>query len=258
MSLIDKVATEFVGFFGNRPVYRCLQNVSLTDANGQDYSFSSFALCIGDGDKFPMLFIKSAYRAVLHFAITHPSFDYSEWHDDPDCIDTPPDNLMRAVLAEDKTGHLAFINWSEQDRQNFEQLCRSEFLVHPYSDDNDLSIDDWLHVGIGELIFNAMPELVDLSTFNTVESLSESFSNGAIPLLYNNVWQAPDRAAHPFISQSPLRYQYLPQVWESEHLMGDLIAGNSWDFEELCAYLSQLESGLFDDQTKMSINVRIK
>ncbi len=259
MSLIENVATEFVGFFGNRPVYRCLQNVSLTDADGQDHSFSSFSFCIGDGDKFPLLFIKSAYRAIFHFAITHPSFDYSEWHDGTPNYEEAPDDLMRFMTQKDKDGNLSYISWNEQDHKDFERLCRSEFLVHPYSDDCGLSMDDWLHVGIGELIFNAMPVLVNLTTMDIAACLLESFTDLNVPLKYNNVWQVPGNAAHPMISENAFKHQYFARVWESGHLIGDVIAGNGWDFEDAVSYIVQLEEGSLPDlNDEPTISVSLK
>lgn len=149
MSYIDGFKHEIIGLFGSVPVYRPLEDLPY-NSNGWegDFACSTGQLVIGGGSgEHPGLVLLDPARAVADFAYKSGDFDLSDQMAShlSDLIGTPP--------------HFNFAGWSTENYYDYHMLCTTGSLPNPFDPDGESSLEHWLHLGFGEFIYYAMPQL---------------------------------------------------------------------------------------------------
>ncbi len=176
MSHIDSYKHEMVGLFGCLPVYHPLEDIPGPDDNSDpDFGCTIEQLVIGGGSgEHPGLVLLSAESAVAEFVYDCGDFELS---DDlkshlSDLIGLPP--------------HFNFAGWFTEDHHSFYDLCSSASLPNSFNSEEERNFESWLHLGFGEFIYYAMPQLAK-------ELVAKVKPHHASPhhIRYNNITLVP-------------------------------------------------------------------
>jgi len=151
MSHIDSYEHEIVGLLGCIPVHHPLEDIPEPNEDGDaDFGCTTEQLMIGGGSgEHPGLILLSAESAVAEFVYECGDFELS---DDlkshlSDIIGLPP--------------YFNFAGWSTEDHHSFYEFCSNESLPNSFDAESERSLESWLHLGFGEFIYYAMPQLAD-------------------------------------------------------------------------------------------------
>ncbi|MFN8529444.1 MAG: hypothetical protein U0670_12600 [Anaerolineae bacterium] len=162
MSYIDTFDHEFVGFFGQLPVYHPLVVHQGGESRGE-YSCNPRNLIIGGGSgEHPALILKHPQRAVTAFVIdwrSRPENAANTHSDDPLNIvlsgsEQWIEDLQKTVPASDA---LEFAGWEVEVFHRFFEMCTSPALRTPFA--KHIHFEEWLLACFGEFIIFSMPEL---------------------------------------------------------------------------------------------------
>ena len=150
MSYIDTFDHELVGFFGGLPLYHPLESVDGGGIKDEDFGCTPTQLVLGGGSgEHPGLVLTNPGEAALHFL----------------CAALPPELNIdpRAQRMFDEAPSclacLHYAGWSLEDYTSFAARCMAPAFVHPYHQEADGLLEEWLTRNLGEFVFFAMPEL---------------------------------------------------------------------------------------------------
>lgn len=171
MSHIDSFKHELVGFLGYLPVYHPLEGID------GDFKCDPSQLLLGGGSgEHPALVIENPTSAVAYFLheFIEDQKELEHWEE----IISPYVNYDLAEL-------LTFYEWSIDRYSSFHQMSKSNSLPNPCNDE-EINIERWLILGIGEFIFFSMPYLAE-ELMNKLEDPYKHFHH----MLYNNIMVVP-------------------------------------------------------------------
>lgn len=152
MSYIDTFDHEFLGFFGQIPLYRPLVVVD-GDLESFDFGCRPDHIIMGGGSgEHPAIVFSNLEFAVAHFILS--------WRQASGCEDSLPWDLWIDSLASTSYKEsVHFAGWSADDFYSFGMHCRSAAMNQPFRDD-ERALETWLASNIGELVFFSMRDLI--------------------------------------------------------------------------------------------------
>lgn len=149
MSHIDSYRHEIVGLFGSLPVYHPLEDILASETGiAEDFGCTTGQLVMGGGSgEHPGVVLLDPQSAVAQFVYESGDFDLSDVQRShlSDLIGLPP--------------RFNFVGWSTEDHHWFYEHCVSCALPNRFDPDDETSLEDWLHLGFGEFVYYAMPQL---------------------------------------------------------------------------------------------------
>jgi hypothetical protein len=166
MSCIDTFDHQFVGYFGNLPIYRPLVVHTGAQAGGDEFSCAPGNLIIGGGGgEHPAVVVRSPAYAVCRFlfqwllwceedhtqAYLENSNTFERWHH----------VLLRGIPLQPWSEVFEFAGWGLADFEAFAKRCRSEAFMTPFplGVQGSNEVEEWFAASLGEFVFFAMPEL---------------------------------------------------------------------------------------------------
>jgi hypothetical protein len=153
MSYIDTFPHELVGYLAGIPLYHPLTTVE-GEKGTADFGCSRDNLVLGGGSgEHPGLVFHRLDLLVRY---------YLDELQDEDGYTLVPAEVLRdspggAVIFREC---LEFCGWSIADTVAFAERCRSNTLPRPFDVDCHGSIEMWLALTIGELVWRSLPHLV--------------------------------------------------------------------------------------------------
>ena len=113
--LLPYIEKELIAVLGDRPVY----NVTNVDVNKFPYKITDKTLLIGDGVNHPILVVKDALKAMMHYVITEETFDFENVDDVSDVSGfTDKETCEIMIFRLDKNGHYVFDDFTQNDFLN--------------------------------------------------------------------------------------------------------------------------------------------
>jgi hypothetical protein len=161
MSYIDSYKHEVVGLLAGVPVYHPLENIPGSTFAGfeEDFACSTKQLVVGGGSgEHPGVVLCNPEAAVAAFLLCHRDIWNSERRE----------RYLRD--KRDDTPRFVYAGWRSQDHDAFQKRCREHAWPNPFRADQGQDFETWLHLGFGEFIFYAMPQLAN-SLIETVAPL---------------------------------------------------------------------------------------
>ena len=187
--LLPYIQKELIAVLGDRPVY----NVTNVDVTMFSYKITDKTLLIGDGVNHPILVVKDALKAMMHYVITEEAFDFENEDfvsDDSGYTDKETCEIM--IFKLDKNGHYIFDDFTDNDLIDLINMCKSDMLKNPYLENPSLTFQDWLHINLGELIWHHHSEIASFITFDLYDYFKYNFlkDNKLLPK-YDNISVEP-------------------------------------------------------------------
>lgn len=235
------IEKDFIGVIGNRPVYKILR----ADTTKLPFKVNRRTLLIGDGIHTPFLIVKDAIKAMYHFILDTPVFNFTELDFPGDLGLTDKEILSYIVFKHDTNGHFIYHNFTPQNTNTFNQLCKSNLLKTPYNENNELDFNNWLHVNIGAFVWFNCKELTDFITFSSYDYFNENYlDNVAITNLTNNIIGLKDcinSYKDLFLeNKRELNYNTFKSI-DDDFLYTELVSGNNWDLDNVYSYYKERE-----------------
>ena len=232
--LLPYIEKELIAVLGDRPVY----NITNVDVNKFPYKITDKTLLIGDGINHPILVIKDAIKAMMHYVITEEAFDFENVDDISSVTGfTDKETCEIMIFKLDKTGHYIFDDFTDNDLIDFINMCKSDVLKNPYQENPSLIFQDWLHINFGELIWHHHSHIADFTTFDLYEYFEENFlKHKKFKPKYDNFSVEPNIIENYKELFQENNRKIIIKSFQSKNagkIYNDLIAGNGWDFEDI-------------------------
>jgi len=151
MSHIDSYQHEYLGQLGYLPIYHYLE---LVEAPWGVYDFGATPenLVLGGGSgEHPGLVLHDFEHFVFHFLFYQLREEEQEELKDKRYAD------LKEYFYKDNNRLLEFCQWGVVTYVDFDKMARSERMETPCGEDE--SVEDWLLMSIGELIYYSLPEM---------------------------------------------------------------------------------------------------
>jgi hypothetical protein len=245
------IEKEFIGVIGNRPIYKILR----ADITKLPSKINRRTLLIGDGVNTPFLIVKDALKAMYHFILESPFFNFKELDFPGNLGLTDTEILSYIVFNHDTNGHFIYHNFTPQNTITFKQMCKSNLLKTSYSENNGLDFNNWLHVNIGAFVWFNCKDLTDFITFSSYDYFDENYlKNTPITNTGTNIKGISDSIAlfKDFILENKREINY--NTFESiddDFLYTELVSGNHWNLDNVYSYYKEREESRSKRDTEL-------
>ncbi|WP_339885267.1 hypothetical protein [Polaribacter vadi] len=235
----NHIEKEFIGIIGNRPIYKIVR------ANSAKLPFkvTSRTLIIGDGLNAPLLIVKDALKAMYHYILEAPIFNFNGL-DSPGYLGfTDKEILTYIVFNHDPKGHFIYHNYTQQHKSSLKQMCKSNLLEKPFSEMNVFDFNTWLHIHIGAFVWFYCKDITDFITFSSYDYFVENYlENVTMHNTAKNVIGIPENMDSlqgiEVEHKKKIRFSTFDSP-DDEFFMNELIAGNHWDLDNVYDYFKE-------------------
>tara|TARA_R110002049_G_scaffold13868_6_gene59818 strand:+ start:1175 stop:1900 length:726 start_codon:yes stop_codon:yes gene_type:complete len=238
--LIQKyIEKEFIGIIGNRPIYKIVR------ANSAKLPFKVTArtLIIGDGLNAPLLIVKDALKAMFHYILEAPIFNFSGLDFPGDLGFTDKEILTYIVFKHDPELPFIYHNFEQEDKSLLKEMCKSTLLEHPFNEMNVLDFNTWLHINIGAFVWFYSKDITDFITFSSYDYFEENYLEYiSMTNTSKNVIGIPrniDALKGLVIERKKkIRISAFDSP-DDEFFMNELISGNHWCLDNVYSYYQE-------------------
>ncbi|KWU17912.1 hypothetical protein [Burkholderia cenocepacia] len=152
MSYIDTISHDIVGYLAGLPLYHPRWTVA-GERNVADFGCSPENLVLGGGS--------GEHPALVFHRLDWLAHYYLGELVDEDGFSFVPENVLDTAPggADIYRECLEFCGWSIADMVSFAKRCESITLPCPYRADEHGSVEMWLALTIGELVWRSLPHL---------------------------------------------------------------------------------------------------
>lgn len=233
--ILEFVEKELIGVLGNRPIFFVLK----AKTKALPFKINNRTLLIGDNVESPVFVVKDALKAMYQFILHEPVFNFKTLDFVGNTNLTDKEIVQYIVFNHDNTGHFIFDEFTTKDTILLKNLCKSNLMNTPYSEDNLLDFLDWLHINIGAFVWFYYAQITEFVTFSSYDFFTENYLEKPLKDRYKNIHYSPENIK--FIEElfqkkeRNINYQNLKTL-KDKTLINNFVAGNRWNLDNVYWY----------------------